>query len=70
MTTIKLEDVTSEAVQAALDVLDTALANTSKKSYGPCGDTLAYKLHGIIKSAIEDHFESDYAPAFISLDKN
>jgi 3'-phosphoadenosine 5'-phosphosulfate (PAPS) 3'-phosphatase len=52
-----LEDVTQEAVQAALKVIDDATCGTSNKSSGSCGDQLAYKLHELILDALRQHYK-------------
>ncbi len=64
--TINIEDVTTKAVRAALDLVDAAADKTSNKSDGPCGDALAYKLHETINAALHAHFSHpDVAPAFV-----
>lgn len=64
--TISIDEVTTEAVRAALAVLDEATDRTSKRSAGPMGDELAYALHRTIEKAMKEHFEHpDFAPAFV-----
>ena len=51
----KLQETTRTAVNAALSVIDKALAclgHDSAMTGGPCGDALAAALHGIIERAI------------------
>ena len=64
---IDLDAVTTKAVQAALAVVDEAMAGTTKKTAGPCGDELAYGIHRLIEAAILEHMESDQAPAGVSV---
>jgi hypothetical protein len=67
--TVNIEDVTTKAVRAALDIVDEAADKTSNKSDGPCGDVLAYKLHETINAALHAHFSHpDLAPAFVCAD--
>lgn len=61
---IDIEELSRKATQAALDVLDNELSNTSKQAAGPCGDDLAFMLDKIIREAIEKHMTSDLAPMF------
>ena len=66
MKTISVEETTRSAVLAALDVIDEATDNTSKKSESPCGDSLAFKLHKLIEQALTEHMKHrDYGPAFV-----
>ena len=66
MKTINIEDVTTKAVHAALDIIDEAVDKTSRRSPGPCGDELAYVLHETIKTALIKHMaHPDLAPAFV-----
>ncbi len=66
MTRINIDDVTREAVKAALAVIDEATDGASKVSACPCGDPLAFKLHKLIEAAITEHMaHPDYGPAFV-----
>lgn len=63
---IEIEEVTTQAVQAALAVIDEATDGTSKQSNGPAGDKLAGELHELISEAVRKHFAHPlYAPGFI-----
>jgi L-alanine-DL-glutamate epimerase-like enolase superfamily enzyme len=51
-----VDQITYDAVRAALSVIDLALPD-AKKSGGPLGDTLAGDLHRRIEAAITEHLE-------------
>lgn len=51
---VDIEEVTSNAVSAALEQIDLATNGATKQSAGPCGDQLAGRLHQIIESALTD----------------
>lgn len=48
-----VEVITTNAVTAALDVIDDELG--TNRSPGPCGDALATELHKVIYMAINKH---------------
>lgn len=53
-----IEDVTREAVLAALEVLDEKYPE-GRKPKGPLGDKLAHELHEMIYKAVEEHATCD-----------
>lgn len=71
MKTVDLDEVTRNAVNAALAVIDEAADGTCRRSDGPCGDALAGTLDDIIRKAVKAHFDHpDYAPAFVRLSED
>lgn len=51
---INLDELTSMAVKAALQVIDIATDGKTQNPMGPCGDKLATSLHDIIESALRE----------------
>lgn len=50
------DDITTDAVMAALAVIDEAIPG-AKRSGGPLGDHLAGKLHQLIEPLINQHWQ-------------
>lgn len=55
MNTEEIYHLTTNAVTAALNVIDQHFDNATKSSANPCGDQLAYDLHTLIEQAITEH---------------
>lgn len=62
-TTDQLDDIATQAVTAALDVVDAKFQNSNKAS-GPLGDDLAFRLHDIIEKAIREAAGRNYITDF------
>jgi hypothetical protein len=67
MKILDIDEVTTEAVNAALAVVDRATLKTGKRSQGPLGDDLAYQLHRAIETAIREHMNSELAPVGVAV---